>query len=44
MSALLAASLLGSMLPGKEVMRAGKRVVRAGTGYNNVHIIMSNSF
>ena len=34
--ALLTASLRGSMLTGKWVMRAGKRVVRAGTGHNNM--------
>ena len=32
MSAHLAVSLFGSMLPGKKIIRAGKGVVRVGTG------------
>lgn len=30
-------TLLGNLLAGKAVIRAGKYIVRAGTGFNNIH-------
>ena len=38
----LGASLLGNMVTGKDVLRAGKGVVRAGIVYNNVDNVDKN--
>ena len=40
----LCASVLGKMLTANSVLRAGKVVVRAGRGYNNVDHIDKNFY
>ena len=44
----LSASILGNMLTGKGIMRAQKRMMRAGRGYNNMDhmdkMLVSDSF
>ena len=38
----LAALLLGSMLTGRGIVRAGRAAVRAGTGYKNMDHMSKN--
>ena len=42
MIAPLAALLLGSMLTGRGIVRAGRAAVRAGTGYKNMDQMSKN--
>ena len=44
MIALLTASLLGSLLTGKGIIRSGDSVVRRGTGYSNLDHRNKNFF